>query len=762
MGGTTMILGIPKRKRQRLMLGLSSFVFVALAVVFFAVPYSSDVLATSAGSVQLLARDGQVLRTTFGSEAGRSLWVPLDNIPSTLQAATLLTEDKRFHKHPGIDPLAVGRSLWINLKHGRVVTGGSTVTQQLAGLLWNEPTTLSGKLREAVRAIRLEWDYSKEEILEAYLNRAPYGPTQVGVKAGARYHFGRELSSLTLSQVATLAALPQAPSRFSAVEARGALTERRDRILQKMRNEGEIDDGAYAMALRSPVALSKEREPFEAPHFTTWVLQQLKEQATQGQVKTTLDLRLQNTVEGILKARLNEVEKNGVGEIAAVVQRVSTGEVLALVGSPVWDESNGGQVNGALSFRQPGSALKPFLYGLAFDRDYGPSDLLADIPLNQVGSDGATMSPRNYDHQFHGPVRMREALGSSLNVPAVSLQDKLGTGSVLETLRSLGLPLDHDPNHYGLGLVLGVGETRLIDLVNAYACLARGGVYKPFQILKSQPSNFGASGPRENPAQNPVFSEVSAFLISDILSDAGARVLGFGEESVLDFPFRVAVKTGTSSGYRDSWCVGFMDDVAVGVWAGNFDGSPVEGLAGIHSAAPVFREIVLALKELGEAPLSQAVPSELERHFVCPLSGDLATLPCPSSMGEWKQRTRGTTACTFHGEDQAQVQWPTEYQDWARHQFGEGMLLAANESSEHQKVRVVSPEEGSVFFVDPRYPEAKLRFASSSKVDAWRINGEDLALAPESHETWWTPIPGQHELEIESGGLVDRVVFEVR
>jgi len=757
-------------------LGLAAVAFVWAARV----PYDIAVLDYGdIASVRVVARDGSPLRTTLGASATRAEWVPLAVVSSRLVQATLAAEDRRFWHHPGVDVLATARAACNDLRARRIVSGGSTITQQLAGMLWPEPRTLGGKLREAVRAVRLEADLEKERILEQYLNRLPYGAGAQGIAAASARYLGRPPQTLSAAQAAALAALPQAPGRYARSGRRGDLLARRNRILAAMARCGWLTRAEAARASALELEFGSEPSVFAAPHFADWVLEsRLPALRHAALLETTLDPELQRGVEAIVAAQTEQLRRGGMEQVAVVVQDIATGEVLSLVGSPAWDDPLAGQVNGALALRQPGSALKPFLYAQAFAAGTSPADVLADLPLHVVDGDGGDISPRNYDGRFHGPVRAREALGSSFNVPAIRLQRQLGCERVLEGLRRAGLATLGEPaDYYGLGLVLGVGEVTLVDLTNAYAGLARGGVWSEPMLVRVAEDARGLPIAVPAPERSRWLDPAAAFLAADVLADDDARLPGFGVGSVLDLPFPVVVKTGTSTGYRNSWCVGFDAEHAVGVWAGNFDGTPSSGIAAANAAGPVFRQIMLRLHARGSRPWGAAPPPGWSRRRVCALSGGAPGAACATTLLEWfaPGDYEERAACAFHSlrDGRLAVDWPPEYRDWARAQGldGDGVETALAAVAAARPPRIVSPVDGSVYFLDPRLDNrAGIRLAAQDPDPRarWFLDAAPLAAdaRPEPSRRagaiFWRPEAGEHVLVLVGPGGTDRVRFSVR
>lgn len=467
-------------------------------------------------------------------------------------------------------------------------------------------------------------------------------------------------------------------------------------ILQRMVKLGMIADEAYQRALSEPLEVRAHPEQFSAPHFCELVLQ--SQPALASRLRTSLDGPLQDEVQRLVRAQVEAMRLRGMNGAAVVVLDNASGEVRALVGSPdFFDADNAGQVNLATSLRQPGSALKPFTYGLALERGMSPATILLDEEVRYATGAGEFV-PSNYDGRFHGPVRLRTALASSYNVPAVRLAHQLGVEPLLERLRAAGLTsLDRPAQHYGLSLTLGSGEVNLLQLCNAYRALARGGRYGPVRLWPSA---------QEVPDVE-IFSPRVAFLLTDILSDPAARAPAFGRDSVLSLPFPCAVKTGTSRAYRDNWTLGYTTGYTVGVWAGNTGGQAMRDVSGVAGAGPLFREVMLALHR-SSRPAPFKPPGGLRRGVICIQSGLAAGPHCPGHLPEWEP--------------------PTQSCDCQR----------AAES-----LQITFPAEGDHFVIDPnlarRFQTLQMTASGPTR---WRVDGKPV---PEGE---WPLQPGLHVAEI--------------
>ncbi len=619
----------------------SRYILLALTLLLLgllgwivAVPFPEEALAPELlTSTTLTDRRGGPLREVLNGLEGRSRWLKLEEIDPDLRLATIHAEDQRFEEHPGVDPIAIGRSVVYNVRRGEVFTGASTITQQTVKLVLyrDQPRTLGRKLMEAVWALRLERARSKDAILESYLNRVPYGNQRFGAEAAARLYFGKPASSLSLAEAAFLAGLPQSPSAYNPYRSLEKAQRRQRWLLDLMLERGAITADQHQRAVAEPLLLRRADAPLAAPHFTEHVLRGLDpSQPLPATIPTTLDPALQRDVEGIVEAHLRRIEDRGAQQGAVVVLDVRTGDVRAWVGSRGYDDAaREGANDGVLALRQPGSTLKPFVYGLYLQRGGTAADMFADLPSHFTVEEGVYI-PKNYDQRFHGPVSLRHALGSSLNVPAVAAAVEVGPAAVVDVLHRAGITtLQRDPADYGPGIALGNGEVRLLDLTAAYGALARGGRPLAPRLRLDQPA-----APRDLP---PIFSPEVVATLLDILGDDTARSVGYGQHGPLDMPLPVSAKTGTSTNFRDSWAVGVSPDYAVGVWVGSFDGRPMTRVAGGAGAAPILRHVFQALYPQAANPgdvRGFRIPSGMHRQTVCALSGLPAHPGCPHTRSE--------------------------------------------------------------------------------------------------------------------------------
>ena len=713
-------------------------------------------------SITLQDRNGQVLRTTRSSEGSRGGWIPLAELDPKILQAFLAVEDHRFYAHHGVDVRGLARAVRDNVRAGHVVSGGSTLTMQLARLLRGTPRTLPGKLGQMLWAWRLDAHLDKAAILEQYLNRVPLGQGTAGVAAAAALYFGADAREVSLGQAALLAALAHAPSRDNPFVAPERARSRRAVALSRMVDLGYATPGDAGRAAQEPLLAATRPGPFLAPHFTTRVLQWAEDSAATpvGEWRTTLDLGLQTELEAETRHTVDVLKDRLVAHAAVVVLDNQRGDILAWVGSPDFFADTAGQVDMVVSPRQPGSALKPFLYGLAFDRGVTAATVLPDLPKTYQTTLGP-YQPKNYDRRFHGPVRAREALGSSYNVPAVELADRIGVASLLRTLRAAGFAtLTHGAEYYGLGLSLGNGDVTLLELANGYRGIANGGVWRPVR-WRSDSQTVRLSDRR-------FMSHRAAALVLDILSDPVARIPSFGVETPLDFPFRAAAKTGTSRHFTDNWAVATTANFTVAVWVGNFNGRPMQGVGGITGAGPLLhRAVLLTARRYPPGDLPDPAAAGLVSARVCRVSGLLATPDCPG-MDEWfLPGTTPTRVCDWH--QGARVAWPAEYAEWGA-TVGQSDsrtvgLSAPNgqtvRPSDRPTFRILSPQNGDRYAlpvgIDPRYATLALRAAGGSGPVRWFVDGRPFA------GERWALAPGRHAIRAETAsGERDEVRIDVR
>lgn len=673
-------------------------------------------------SKQIYDRRGAPVRGFLSENETYYRPVPLSDISPWLIAAAVAAEDKRFFSHAGVDVQAVLRAAWQNAAGGKVVSGASTITQQLVRVIEPRPKTLWGKASEAWNALVLERNLTKEEILGEYFNLLELGNLTQGVEAASLFYFGVNAADVSLAQASFLAGLAKSPTYYNPLKHFARAQKRQRYVLKRMKDEGFIDEEMYSLALAEPIELRAQARPFDAPHFTR-LLRPLVAPET-SDVTSTLDRELQLYTEGLVKNYISRMKEENVTNAAVVVLDNATGAVLAYVGSAdFYDGTHHGQVDGARALRQPGSALKPFAYALAFEKGVlTPADLLSDEDTFFEGG----FRPRNYDETFHGLVSARTALASSYNIPAVKAAELTGTPALLALLRSAGLTsLDKPADFYGLGLALGNGEVRLLALTNAYATLARGGVYRPV-MLATEPAVLLPGKDRR------VLDESTAYLVTDILKDNNARAPAFGLNSALSVPFELAAKTGTSKDYKDNFTLAYTARWTIGVWVGNFDASSMQKVSGITGAGPIMHDLAVYLNEKYPSDPFQ-MPAGVTRALACTQSGLLAGPACKHTQEEVFLTDKMPAVC-------------------------DGTHRAALRG-----LQILSPEDGDVFKWDPAVAAAsqqlKLSAECAQKSCMWTVDGKPLP--SQGCEAWWQLEPGKHAAAVACGGKERQVSFEV-
>lgn len=613
------------------------FLFFILPLLAFNLPSPDKIVRNEGFSTKILDRNGKPLYDIY--EDKRRTPVEIKDVPLYLRQATIAIEDKNFYSHQGFDPFGMVRGVLRIFTKGRAA-GGSTLTQQLVkNVLLTNDRTIIRKIKEFVIAVQIEKRYTKDQILQMYLNEAPYGGTAWGVEAASEAYFGRKVSELSLIESAILAGLPQSPTRYSPYSSTPkAYVARTKDVLRRMREDDYItkDQEEEALKILEEVVFQPKGSDFKAPHFVQYVQKILEDRYGQSAVDaggltvtTTLDLDLQTKAEEIVADEIAKVEKQHITNGAAIVVSPETGEILSMVGSKDFGaEDYDGQVNVTTSLRQPGSSFKPFTYVTALKKGYTASTLIMDVPTTFPGGVGQPdYEPVNYDGKYRGPVQFRFALGNSLNVPAVKMLALTGIKDVLKTATDLGIttlpPTQETLNRVGLSLTLGGGEVRLIDMAAAYSPFANKGFRAdPVSILKVTDINGKVLEERKLEKGKRVLTEEQAYMMADILSDNNARKEVFGPNSLLNISGRKAlVKTGTTNDKRDNWTIGGTMDAMVAVWVGNNDNSPMLNVAsGVSGASPIWRRVLLEALT-GKANKDWEVPGGIVTVSVDAVSG---------------------------------------------------------------------------------------------------------------------------------------------
>ncbi len=639
---------------------LSAFLFLFLPIILYV--WLNDLPSPKLLSAReipqttkIYDRSGQLLYEIYGDQ-NRTL-VPLSEIPDSLKKATIAMEDKDFYRHGAINPLGGILRAMKEIVFSRKLQGGSTITQQLVkSALLSPERTIQRKTKEIVLAFWSERLYSKDEILEMYLNQVPYGGTAWGVEAASQTYFGKHVKDLSLAEAALLAGLPAAPTTYSPFGAHPELAKiRQEEVLKRMIEDKYLTPEEAQEAKEEKLTFATQKTDIKAPHFVMYVKDQLvkkygEKMVEQGglEVKTTLDLEIQEKAQEIVRNEVDGLKNLLVGNGATLITRPSTGEILAMVGSKdYFDQENDGNVNVTLALRQPGSAIKPINYALALENGLTPASILDDSPITY--NDGLRpYAPVNYDGRFHGKVPLRYALANSYNIPAVKVLAQVGVKNMIALGQKMGITSWNDEARFGLSLTLGGGDVMMLDMAKVYGTLANNGksteLTSIIEVKNSRGEILRGGGfPRENQAISPEI----AFLISNILADNLARSAAFGPQSALIIPnHTVAVKTGTTNEKRDNWTIGYTPSYVVTVWVGNNNNSPMHPTlsSGITGAAPIWNKIMTYLLA-GKEDESFPKPENVVETKICAVNGLLPCDGCPTRVEYFMKGTEPKFAC---------------------------------------------------------------------------------------------------------------------
>ena len=708
-------------------------VFVAIATAFlWWRPIPKELQKSPAGTLTLLDCRGREIAELASSKARTQFPVGLTQMGPWLPRVTVALEDRRFYDHRGIDWLASIAACSRNLRSQRIVSGASTITQQLVKLaVGRRQRSWCSKLYETVVAWKLERRWNKHQILSEYLNRSSYGNRRIGPEAAARAYFGKSARDLNLSEAIFLAGLPQAPTRFNPWRHPDEANRKYERSLRRLTDLGVITRDQQSLLLEPPKIVRSD-PPRLAPHFVDAVV--ARNPRLGGTMRTTLDLDLQPTIERLVRSHLSALNRHDITQAAVVVVENATGAIRAMVGSENYAVS---QINGAMQPRSCGSTLKPFVYLDAIDKQlFTAASLLPDTP-DAIRNEYADYDPQNYSHHYFGPMRLREALGCSLNVPAVFVLSQLGARPTFYQLQKWGFNFPQGLDDYGAGFVLGNAETRLVDLAAAYAGLARGGTAMRAKFLMAEHQQI-----------TRVASPEAIAIITDILCDNDARLKSFGLNSPLALEQRVAAKTGTSSGFRDTWTVGFDKEHTVAVWAGNFDGRPMRDTFAVRAATPLWAAIMQELLRR-DHPLDVPVENDrLVRREICKTTGLLPSRFSDATMNElFLAGTEPHDNSADHFANDGKLILPDAYARWCASRDN---TIGAHVRSEFQ---ITSPPPNAHYQIDPVLPSSQqmveLTAACAGDVE-WFVNG--VRIAPERDgRFFWQLAAGDWYVRAASG-----------
>jgi len=825
---------LPLRPRQKTLLIflaiLAAMPMIAFVALWFSLP-SVEALHTRAQppTTKILDRHGRLLYEIIDPRLGHHTPLRLDQIPLRLQQATIAVEDANFYTNPGVDLAGIARALWINLKGGEALAGGSTITQQLARMLLLDPEertqrTLLRKLRESLLAWQIAQRYSKDDVLALYLNESYYGNLAYGVEAAARAYFGKPASDLDLAECALLAGLPQSPANYDPFNDPELTKKRQLIVIDLMQRNRFIREDETLIARQAKLSYAPAQFDIRAPHFVSYVRRWLEqeygpERVVRGSliVTTTLDLGLNEAGTDIMRAHLRDLAEpapnapnHNANNAALISIDPNTGEILAMIGSPgYFDAKISGAVNAALAMRQPGSAIKPITYATAFATlpGFTAATPLFDVRTAFPTREGVPYVPVNYDRRHYGPISVRDALATSNNVAAVSVLDRVGLQPMIDQAHAMGLSTLQDASAYGLALTLGGGEVRLLDLSTAFAIFAaQGQRVEPVAVKEVRTVEgevlFRHTTDDDRPPttdrralavvrrpSSVVLSPQISWLITDILSDNSARAPAFGQGSVLRLSRPAAVKTGTTTDWRDNWTVGYTPDLVTGVWVGNADGQSMQQISGVSGAGPIWHDF-MEMAHRGKPVRGFVRPEGLTQVTVCELSGQLPTPLCPHTRQEWfidgtaptqsdtwYQRVRIDASTNLPANDttppaniveRVQLDLPLPLRDWAKangwplieRRIAQNTMKPNQTITETQSptlpLAIIRPDNGAIFRISKTLPLEVQRIPLQVQVQDRNIAHVDLLLADGQQTTqiaafqqngfsgFWQLVPGQH------------------
>ncbi len=748
---------------------------------------------TPVSSTKILDRNGGLLYELTAPDAARQTVITREELPVSLANAIIASEDARFYQHHGVDIRGTLRALSELIWEGEIVSGGSTLEQQVVKNLYfpTVPRTFWHKAREMVAALYWSATHAKDETLTTYANVVFFGNRTVGVKAAAQNYFHKSLTDLSLAESALLVGILPNPSQYDPYRHAKHSRARKQEVLTRLQEQGFISSEQKEEALAASITLFEPQQTIRAPHFVFHVLEELRTRYPLLErggyvVHTTLDPELQTLSEERLNMRVAQLEGQAVSNGSLMAMNPETGEVLAYVGSRnYFNTVIQGQVDMVTAKRQPGSALKPFLFFQAFHQGFSPSTIIPDLPVRFQTNDGESYYPRNYGFRYHGPVSLRNALGSSLNIPAVRVLSQIGISSFAGYLSRFGIQFPESADHYGLSLVLGAGETSLADVTAAYARLALyAKSVMPISVQRVTDDGgrvLEQAGPQRH---EPLFpqaphAEQAAWLVKDVLVDPQARFTSFGESNPLDFGKAVAIKTGTTKDFRDNWAFGYTPDLVVGVWVGNANNDPMQGVSGITGAVPILRDVMSARLRF-QKDIQWPMPQGLVKTRICAPSGKLATPICAKTRDEWFiagtqptesddwyrqveiDRVSGLIAadgCRSQVIQKTYFHPPPEYDAWLSTKGFERLP----EKDCQGRVRypttlqILAPLEGDRFetseLLTQQTPSIPFIASGNHARYRWRLNGQ--VIESESSTYLWKPVSGSYTLELEGS---DRVI----
>lgn len=707
-------------------------------------PFSKEELQKNESRVlKIYDRNNILLANLFPEYGGFYKEVKYSDLPKNLIEAVISAEDKNFFIHKGIDYKAILRAFISNLLNRKIVSGGSTITQQLSKSIINRERNYINKFYEALDSIRLEKNMTKEEILTEYLNRIFFGNNCYGIGAAAELYFKKEVKDLNINESVILASIIKSGTKFNPYKYEERLHLRKIYVLYQMKNNNYIKEEEYNNYINENTTIytNREKNILKAPHFVMYIKDSIGKLKYSNitEVKTTLDYKMQKEASLVISNASQSLHSFNVRNISCVILNAKTGEVLSMIGSmDYFDKETDGSVNGAIALRQPGSALKPFLYAYLFDKGESPASVIGDIKT-YINSPGGDYIPENFDRKYRGPVTIRDALANSLNIPAVRWLSKYSLKDFQNILLKSGLrSIDKNPDYYGYSLVLGSAEVRLIDLASAYTIFPNSGIfinhYSAVSLKKENGEIFYF--PKKSYTHKRVISEESAYLINKILSDRNARMGSFRSYRGLVYPFSIAIKTGTSKGSRDAWAIGYTKDYIVGLWLGDFKGSEMINITGGNGAVPILYDLFSMLNK-SQKETKWHKPKDIIEREICLISGKLKGEFCKETrLEEFSISNVVKDECDVHNlyikinsdgsfDKKVFLNLPSEYNDWIKERQIEkpnsewikaentyaynvnqinNFNSINNQNKINERISITSPTDNSIYKIDSTLP----------------------------------------------------------
>jgi len=747
---------------------LCSIIFIPkikYAYDYINAPFDTSILISEKErAINILDKNNIILATLYPKHGGKYKEVVYSDLPKVLIDAVISAEDKNFFTHNGIDFKAVIRAFISNIKARKIVSGASTITQQLIKNIENNERSYKNKIYEMFDAVRLERALSKESIITLYLNNIFFGNNIYGVGAASEIYFKKPIASINIKEASILASIIKSGTKFNPYKKPYALNNRSLYVISEMRNNAFIDDSVYNENITNIAMIYKDaKNILKAPHFSMYVKAafdslKLKEVV---EIKTTLDYKMQEELRLVIKNSTQSLESFNVRNISCVILDAKTGAILSMIGSlNYYDEEDDGAVNGATALRQPGSTLKPFLYGYLFEEGETPASVIADTKT-YIASAGGEYIPDNFDKKFRGPVTIRYALANSLNVPAVKWLSYYKIKDFQNVLLKSGLSsITKNPDYYGYALALGSAEVRLLDLASAYTVFSQDGIFKNNYSIENIRTSKNEIIYMPKKKNRRVFSHETSYLITSILSDKRMRLSSFPNLKSVVYPFSIAIKTGTSKNFRDAWVVGYTKDYIVAIWLGDFKGSEMINVTGGSGASPILYDVFSMLNKNQKATMWNKPNTIIERE-ICLMSGKLKTLNCSESMLEtFSSQNVIEDYCDFHKlytkekdglvYEKVFLDLPDEYETWQKERE---MIVADStwsntdvnfyeaKNETRKTVSMKFPKHNAIYRIDNNIPlkYQRIDVAASLKDDEFlgiTIYRNDEIIARENNVRW--------------------------